>query len=790
MRPLTRHVVGLVFAFELPFVALTPGVYTWMLGVYGTSLARWVTFWLLGLYAIKSVLSTAVVVYLAGPADRWLRPSPGGRRDDAALVSAVRAVDRIVAIHPPLNAVGWGLTLWLPAVRMRYGTGEPAIGPPGFAAISLAAVAAVLGVLGPGRAILATSLAPHVGRLSLDAHERGLRLPRKRARLRRRIVALGLTLSLGPITWMVGMSLSYVARAHEREAVDAARAANELAAMLLGAGPAGVPPPALMDLDRAGVADGTVLFAPDGEISGGARGRELLATAPSLQRRIASAAAVSGSGTLSDRRHMLVAVYRRLPEGAILATIRRVSPVVGKDLSFGLAVFLTVATLWASLSAGYFAAYIAGPVVAVARAVEQVARSGSVAKVARLPVPSRDETGRLAEGVNAMLDRLSSAEARTRRYMEALRRALHDSEKQRALHDRRAAELRAVVEHMIDGVFVVDPDGRLKLVNEAGRRFLGLSVHRIEDGPTDLRRIVTAARLRRPDGSPISYEDLPAIRALAGETVVEQDVLVDEPDGRITSYKVSAAPIRGAESSILGAVVVCRDVTVQAELDRFRAQFVDVAAHELRTPLAVIQGYAQALAEKENAPPEERRPMLEGILTGVGRMERIVRELLDVSQLQFGQLPLSMERFDLAAVVEEVAVEVERNRKRRIVTSVTPAVVRADRARTRQIVRYLLDNAIRYSPGGSEVRVSVHVEGERAKVAVEDKGVGIPRERQAGVFTPFFRAHTNTPYDYGGLGVGLYIASQLVRRQGGSMGFHSDPRVGTTFFFDLPLDRT
>jgi signal transduction histidine kinase len=113
--------------------------------------------------------------------------------------------------------------------------------------------------------------------------------------------------------------------------------------------------------------------------------------------------------------------------------------------------------------------------------------------------------------------------------------------------------------------------------------------------------------------------------------------------------------------------------------------------------------------------------------------------------------------------------------------------VEADREHIEQVLANLIDNALRYSPGGGAVEVTVEGREAEAIVSVTDRGIGIPRERQAWVFQRFYRAHTGTPYDYGGMGIGLHISNEIVRRHGGRMWFESEEGRGSTFHFSLPV---
>jgi PAS domain S-box-containing protein len=230
--------------------------------------------------------------------------------------------------------------------------------------------------------------------------------------------------------------------------------------------------------------------------------------------------------------------------------------------------------------------------------------------------------------------------------------------------------------------------------------------------------------------------------------------------------------------------LVIRDL----EMDPMRDQFVSVAAHELKTPVTIMKGYAQALQRKGADLSPERRRMLDAIDRGSDRIDRLVNDLLDISRLQDGQLQLAKEPIDLASLVNDVVDRMAAgapNHQLRVVSD-APAMVLGDRSRLEKVVATVVDNAIRYSPHGGKVDVEVGRRDRDAVVHVIDRGVGIPREHQGRVFQRFYRAHTNTPHDYGGMGIGLYISREIISRHGGKMEFESVEGVGSTFSFSLP----
>jgi signal transduction histidine kinase len=298
------------------------------------------------------------------------------------------------------------------------------------------------------------------------------------------------------------------------------------------------------------------------------------------------------------------------------------------------------------------------------------------------------------------------------------------------------------------------------------------------------------ARVRFPDGRAITSEDMATIRALGGETVARfEHILYSQTQKRDLHVLSSASPITDSRGRVHGAVTVIRDVTQLYELDRLKDQFISVAAHELKTPIAIMKGYSQALLRTSMDLPSTCHKMLDAIDRGADRINRVVNELLDVSRLYEGHLDLTLERIDLLELVEETvghfAVNATRHSFR--VNEAVPIVLQGDRDRISQVLTNLVDNAIRYSPQGGLVEVNVSSNGQEAFVSVKDQGVGIPRDKQKRIFERFYRAHTGTPYDYGGMGVGLYISREIVQRHGGRMWFESAEGEGSTLHFALPL---
>jgi PAS domain S-box-containing protein len=394
--------------------------------------------------------------------------------------------------------------------------------------------------------------------------------------------------------------------------------------------------------------------------------------------------------------------------------------------------------------------------------------------------PLYDERGRRDGTIGVALD--ITARKLAEREREQL---LRNIDAERLRYEALADELSAVLDHMVEAVIVCDRAGTVVRSNRAAFALFGV------DSIAALTQRWDGAMLR-PDGARFFRDELPLSRALEGHIVDGEELLVraDRAELRAEhSLRVSAAPIRDRDGKIRGAVAVVSDVTAEIALEQLKDQFLSVAAHELKTPVANIKLAAQSAIELSAHEPAALQRIVERMLRGINRIDRIVADLLDASQLRLGRLALHNEPLDLGALVAEVARQSAGGSPRHQVrVSCAPEVqVSGDRLRLGQVVTVLVHNAIKYSPDGGEIDVTVTREGDEAVVSVRDRGIGIPRDKQAHIFSSFFTAHADTSYDFGGVGIGLHVAREFVKRHGGRMWFDSAEGAGSTFAFALPL---
>jgi PAS domain S-box-containing protein len=360
-----------------------------------------------------------------------------------------------------------------------------------------------------------------------------------------------------------------------------------------------------------------------------------------------------------------------------------------------------------------------------------------------------------------------------------------------AAAQQRAEQLRVILDTMRDAVMVCDAAGRITMLNSGATRLYGLEADEVP-------RIGLAWDLllrlqpRYPDGRAMSRPDLPLYRSLSTGTEVAMvlQVLIPDRQGDRT-LSIAASPIRDERGAVVGAVAVGRDITEEAEFELIKDQFVQMAAHELKTPVTVMKGYAQALLRFGGKLPDNVQHGLAGVARGADRIVRIIEDLLMVSGDEAATMQPQMASLDLAGLVAETVATMGKSVAPQYrLHPRTPAAavpVQGDPARLRQVVKLLLDNAVKFSPQGGDIEVSLTTASGEAIVTVQDQGIGIPQDKQGRIFGRFFRAHTDTPFDVGGMGVSLYLAKRIISQHGGRIWFESTPGGGSSFHFSLPM---
>ena len=354
-----------------------------------------------------------------------------------------------------------------------------------------------------------------------------------------------------------------------------------------------------------------------------------------------------------------------------------------------------------------------------------------------------------------------------------------------------AAELRALIEAIPDGVFACDVNGIVTRTNAKGAAMLGLAMDQTLESATGYSELV---HMRYMDGQAVPPEDYARFKALRGETVSDRYIIRRYDTGEDRQILNSAAPIRDSDGTITGAVVVISDVTELYRLERQKDEFLSIASHELKTPLTTLKILTQLTHKrlvKAGALEAEQTQRME---RAIGRMERLVCDLLDVSRIDSGKLALRTECFDLVALCRQVADEQMAAADRPIELELPeePVELEADPDRIGQVLTNLLSNALKYSAQLSGVRLRLVRDGNVATASVRDAGAGIPLDAMPHLFERFYRV-PGVQVQSGsgvGLGLGLFISKEIVERHGGRIWVESAVGEGSSFNFTLPITMT
>lgn len=342
----------------------------------------------------------------------------------------------------------------------------------------------------------------------------------------------------------------------------------------------------------------------------------------------------------------------------------------------------------------------------------------------------------------------------------------------------------AVLASVGEGVATLDLSGRPVQVNPALERLTG------RDGGELLAAAWSRAfPLFGSRGELVEWEASNVAQAIAERRVVSTsgyDLHLATASGERVPVAVTAAPLFVGEE-LTGAVVVLRDVSREREVDQLKSSLVSTVSHELRTPLTMIQGFSELLLTRE-LDPERSREALQQVHGSAQRLGRLIDDLLSVSRIDSGKLTVELAALDAASVVDEVVSGFGDERVESCVPPGLPAVL-ADRDKLVQILTNLVSNALKYSPAPNPVVVSAAAVADHLEVSVADQGIGMSEQERASVFEKFNRANRPEVRQVGGTGLGLYITKSLVELQRGQLWVASEPGVGSTFSFSLPLAR-
>jgi two-component system phosphate regulon sensor histidine kinase PhoR len=412
---------------------------------------------------------------------------------------------------------------------------------------------------------------------------------------------------------------------------------------------------------------------------------------------------------------------------------------------------LIAVTLLVTVLALLLATLIAGRITRPVRELTQLVWQLASSKPADQPIPlSKDEIGQLAHVFNLMSDRLSGQ--------------INDLETE-------SATLEAVLQKMTDGVLIVDANGLVQLVNPAAVKMFSISKN-ISIG----KPLIEVVRHHQP------AEMWQRCQA-TGETQ-----RLDFEVGQRLSLQGIATSLSPTISG--STLLLFQDLTRQRQIDAMRRDFISNVSHELRTPLAALKALTETLqaGALEDLPAAHR--FLEQMETEVDSLSLMVSELLELSRIESGRVPLN---FASTLPIDIINPAYERLRLQAERAGLTLAVeipddlsaVLADATRAQQVVVNLLHNAIKFTPRGGKVTISAAQQDRMVQFAVTDSGIGIDADDLPRIFERFYKVDRSRATS--GTGLGLAIARHLIEAHGGRIWAESEVGKGSTFYFTIPL---
>ena len=334
----------------------------------------------------------------------------------------------------------------------------------------------------------------------------------------------------------------------------------------------------------------------------------------------------------------------------------------------------------------------------------------------------------------------------------------------------------AILANIADGIVAVDREGRVVLWNSAAEAISGVPQEEAIGRTTVqvLQRELESAELETRSGQRL-------ISIMRG--------------GEEVWLSLSEAVMRDPLGAVAGRIFAFRDISADRMVEQVKSDFVAAVSHELRTPLTSIYGFAETLL-RQDIPfgDEERRTFLGYIASESERLTEIVDQLLNVARLDAGDLQVELGRIDVGSVVSELVETVEESgvmngHRFEIDLPDEPLAAEADPDKVRQVFNILVENALRYSPGGGTVTVGARRSDDRVEVRIADQGIGIPAAERERIFRKFYRAESAARDGAAGTGLGLFIAKELVTAMGGRIWVDSTEGEGSSFSFELPAAR-
>lgn len=447
-----------------------------------------------------------------------------------------------------------------------------------------------------------------------------------------------------------------------------------------------------------------------------------------------------------------------------------------------LVIFVLLLSLIAFVTGHFFSSSINASLKSLRQGVLEIAK-GNLAF--RAPVTGRDELSQLAGVFNDMAARLQTSYFNLERDVARRTREL-TVDKMQLAQDKAKDDV--ILGNIGDGIVATTDGGEITLVNHSTEQLTGRPATEFIG-----QRLVHALKLFDKDGHEIPVEKNPLrLALLRREKITNNKYFYLHQDGHRFPVSITATPII-FNNQVIGGVNVFRDITREWEVDRMKTEFISLASHQLRTPLAAMKWFSEILLSGDSGKlSAEQADIVHNIAQSNERMIDLVNTLLNISRIESGRIIIEPVPTNLGELINELLVEVKNRldeKKIKLVVSVHAGLekIPLDPKLIRHVYLNLLTNAVKYTPENGEISVFVSRKGDQVVSQVTDNGYGIKRAYQPKIFQKFFRAANTAKRVPEGVGLGLYLAKIITESSGGKIWFQSQEGQGTTFWFSLPL---
>jgi len=345
--------------------------------------------------------------------------------------------------------------------------------------------------------------------------------------------------------------------------------------------------------------------------------------------------------------------------------------------------------------------------------------------------------------------------------------------------------LQSILETMAEGVVIVNTNGKPTYSNPMAQRIMGITSEQFKD------RTYNDAKWenQRVDGTPLPLEDHPMqVVMRTGMAVFDQEIGIVWPGREKIFISVNAAPLMDINEAVNGAIITFTDVTNRRKLLQQKEDFISVASHELRTPVTSLKAALQVLDRMQgNIKPEVLAKMLAQANRSLNKLSDLIVTLLNSNRISEGRFPVNKTTFSISQMINDCCQHIRSAGSHEIIFQGDRELrVKADEQQIDQVLVNLLNNAVKYAPKSRQIIINVEQLAEAVKISVTDFGPGIPAEKVSRIFERYYQAN-RTGHDASGIGLGLYICSEIVEKHGGQIGVESTVGKGSSFWFTLPV---